>query len=124
MESSIAAWQEDGEVFFSAAVRDLTERYSAENQRIEQEKFNSVLEMAGAVCHELNQPLQVIMGYAEMLQRSLSPDSPQQPKVDKIAAQAAKLGEITKKLAAITRYETKGYIQKTRIVDIQKASEE
>ncbi len=123
MESSMAAWEEDGEVFFSAAIRDLSDRYSAENQRIAQEKFNSVLEMAGAVCHELNQPLQVIMGYAEMLQRSLSPDSPQQPQVGKIASQAAKLGEITKKLAAITRYETKGYIQKTRIVDIHKASE-
>ena len=123
MEISVAAWQESDAVLFSATIRDLSERHSAEIQRIEQEKLNSVLEMAGAVCHELNQPLQVILGYAEMLQQSLPPDSPHQLRVEKIASQAAKLGDITKKLAAITRYETKSYIQKTRIVDIHKASE-
>ena len=123
LESSMAAWQEGTTVFFSATIRDLTERHTAEEQRIEQEKLNSVLEMAGAVCHELNQPLQVIMGYAEMLQQNLPPDSPQQLRVEKIAAQAEKLGNITQKLADITRYETKSYIQKTRIVDIHKASE-
>jgi two-component system, cell cycle sensor histidine kinase and response regulator CckA len=123
MEGSMAAWQEDDEVFFSATIRDLSERYNTEAQRIEREKLNSVLEMAGAVCHELNQPLQVIMGYAEMLQQNLPPDSPQQLRVEKISAQAEKLGNITQKLAAITRYETKSYIQKTRIVDIHKASE-
>ena len=123
LETSMAAWPEGNSVFFSATIRDLTERHSAEEQRIEQEKLNSILELAGAVCHELNQPLQVIMGYAEMLQQSLSPDSPQHSRIEKISAQAAKLGDITKKLAAITRYETKSYIQKTRIVDIQKASQ-
>ena len=92
-------------------------------KRIEREKLNSVLEIAGAVCHELNQPLQVIMGYTEMLQQNFSPGSPHFAKVTMISDQAAKLGSITKKLAAVTRYETKNYIQKTRIVDIHKASE-
>ena len=123
MEISLAAWQEGDALLFSATIRDLTERHIAEQQRIEQEKLNSVLEMAGAVCHELNQPLQVILGYAEMLQQNFPPDSPQLAKAEKIVDQAAKLGDITKKLSAITRYETKSYIQKTRRVDIHKASE-
>ncbi len=33
----------------------------------EREKLQGLLEMAGAVCHELNQPLQVVSGFSEML---------------------------------------------------------
>jgi signal transduction histidine kinase len=36
-----------------------------QNEMREREKFQGVLEMAGAVCHELNQPLQSVYGYSE-----------------------------------------------------------
>jgi signal transduction histidine kinase len=31
------------------------------------EKLQAVLELAGAVCHELNQPIQAILGHSELL---------------------------------------------------------
>jgi len=34
-----------------------------QNKMLEQEKLRGVLEMAGAVCHELNQPLQTVSGF-------------------------------------------------------------
>jgi DNA-binding response OmpR family regulator len=42
----------------------------------EKEKFQGVLEMAGAVCHEINQPLMVISGYSEILLMDVPCDHP------------------------------------------------
>jgi C4-dicarboxylate-specific signal transduction histidine kinase len=58
-----------------------------EGVRVETEKLQAIIEMAGAVCHELNQPLQSIYGYCE-----------------------------TKKLMRVKRYETKDYL-KGKVID-------
>ncbi|MEQ8204397.1 MAG: ABC transporter substrate binding protein, partial [Smithellaceae bacterium] len=46
---------------------DITDRKQAEEERLRGEKLQGVLEMAGTVCHEMNQPMQIISGYSEML---------------------------------------------------------
>jgi PAS domain S-box-containing protein len=46
-------------------ISNITWRKEAQEQRIQEEKLKGVIEMAGAVCHELNQPLQAISGYSE-----------------------------------------------------------
>jgi len=92
-----------------------------QNALAEKEKFQGVLEMAGAVCHELNQPLMVISGYSEMLQIDLSEDDPQYKMIRNISEQVYRLGAITKKLMSITRYKAKNYLA-GNIVDIDEAS--
>ncbi len=87
----------------------------------EQEKFRGVLEMAGAVCHELNQPLQAISGYSELLLMSLKEGDPHHEQIGKIKGLVDRMGEITKKLMGITKYKTKGYLN-GNIIDIDKAS--
>jgi PAS domain S-box-containing protein len=49
------------------APRDISARKQAEEARYHHEKIKGVLEMAGAICHEMNQPMQVISGYSEIL---------------------------------------------------------
>ena len=46
---------------------DISEQKQAEQERIKKEKLQGVIEMAGAVCHELNQPMQVVLGISELL---------------------------------------------------------
>jgi phosphoglycerate-specific signal transduction histidine kinase len=76
--------------------------------RLQRERLQGVLEMAGAVCHELNQPMQVLSAYCE---RSL-----------KTAMEGNSLnGVIVRKLERIASYETKVYIEGKRIIDIDKA---
>ena len=77
--------------------------------------------MAGAVCHELNQPMQGISGYSELLLMHVSEDSPLHEKLKKIIEQINRMGKITNKLTRITYYEAKDYL-KGKIVDIDKAS--
>jgi phosphoserine phosphatase RsbU/P len=90
----------------------------------EKQKLVGALEMAGAVCHELNQPLHVILGYSELLLRDLSQSDPNFAVLDTIKSQIGKIGTLTNKIMNIWRYETRDYLGGThRIVDIEKASQ-
>ena len=85
--------------------------------------MQGVLEMAGAVCHEMNQPLMAIYGYLDLISMNIASDDPLFGKVSKIAEQSDRLGRITQKLMTITKYETKDYLQ-GKIIDIEKSSKD
>ena len=87
----------------------------------EKDRLQGVLELSGAVCHEMNQPLMSIQGYFDLILMDISEDSPFYSKINKIQVQMDRLSDITKKLMEISRYETKDYL-KEKIVDISKAS--
>lgn len=102
---------------------DLTEKNKAARERMQKEKFKGVLETAGAVCHELNQPLQVLSGYAEMALAGQTADGAIGPeRARKILRQTERMAEITRKLQQITCYETMAYGNHSRIIDIEKAA--
>ena len=94
----------------------------AEEEHLARERLEVSLQMAGAVCHELNQPLQKLSGYVETILSSLSADDPNYDNVAKIMSFARQMGRITGKLMRITRYETKDYVQGIKIVDIDRAA--
>ena len=98
-------------------------RHRSESERIYREKLQAVLETAGAICHELNQPMMAISGHTELLMDTLDQNDPVYPKIAKIKSQVERMGAITQKLMGITRYETKDYAGNTKIIDIRKASE-
>ncbi len=87
----------------------------------EREKLKGVLEMAGAVTHELNQPLQSVFGYAELLMNNLKPEDPHYRILSKIIHGVQRIGELTHKFVTITHYQSKAYLDDT-IIDIDKAS--
>ena len=82
---------------------------------MEKERLQGVLEMAGAVCHEINQPLQTILGYSTLYQDN---DAISSKELNNIRTQASRIGRITKRLSNITQYKTVSYPGDTRIVDI------
>ena len=103
-------------------ISDISWRKHAEQERIQREKLQGVLEMAGAVCHELNQPLQVVSVCSERLLNAISEDSPLYNQAQKIAEKFDMIVEITRKLQSMTKYETKHYMEGTKIIDIDEAS--
>jgi PAS domain S-box-containing protein len=105
-----------------AITADISQRELVQQEKYEKERLQGVLEMAGAVCHEINQPLQAILGYSELLLLSSKPDELKDNKLMSIKNQASRLGEITKKLSTITHYRTLDYPGDTKIVDIWNAS--
>jgi len=88
---------------------------------LENEKLQSIIEIAGAVCHKMNQPLQVVLGLSELLLLDFKKSDPLYEKIKTLKEQTETMGEITQKLMHITRYETEAYL-KSKIVDIDKSS--
>jgi sigma-B regulation protein RsbU (phosphoserine phosphatase) len=89
---------------------------------MQREKLRGVLEMAGATCHEFNQPMQVISGYCELLLKQVPKESQVYGQVAKILDAVDSMIKVTRKLQSITRYETREYIKGSMIIDIDKAS--
>lgn len=99
-------------------VSDISWRKREEERKIEKEKLMGVIEMAGAVCHEMNQPLQAAMfECAHALD-----ENPENKMIAKLKGHLGSIGKITRRVMNITRYETRDYIQGRKIIDIEKAS--
>ncbi|MEN6622012.1 MAG: PAS domain S-box protein [Smithella sp.] len=103
--------------------RDVTDQKREELEKLRLEKLQGVLEMAGAICHEMNQPLQIISGLSELLSTNICENDPIREKMETISKQICRMATITKKLMTIKDYETQDYAGISRIVDIDKSSD-
>ncbi len=104
-----------------SVLTDATDRKKSEEMIREKDRLQGVLELSGAVCHEMNQPLMSIQGYFDLFTMDIPDGDPMHERINKIQEQIERLTNITKKLMEISRYETKNYL-KEKIVDIAKAS--
>ncbi len=77
-----------------------------QNKMGEREKLKGMLEMTGKVCHEFNQPLQILSGISELLLLKVSEDDQLYKKICKIKEQVDRMGTITLKLLGISKGET------------------
>ncbi len=100
---------------------DISEHKQAQLVLMERKKLQGVIEMSGAVCHEMNQPLQVVSGLCELIMLDADETDPFFERLQTIYRQVGEMGRITGKLMDITRYRTKEYLAE-RIIDIDEAS--
>lgn len=112
----------------AALYRDLQQAYqalqTAQEQLMEAERQKIAMQMAGAAAHELNQPLTVVVGYSSILARTIKPDDPKFPVVEKIERNAQKMNEIVKRLGQLTQYKTREYLHGEEIVDIREEDDD
>ena len=118
---AIAAADSAGAPTCRMVVSDITEHKKAEDALLEKERLQGVLEMAGAICHELSQPLQVISGFASILLMDIKESHPLYKPIKGIEAGISRADTLMKKIMGITRYQSKPYLKNT-IIDIEKAS--
>jgi PAS domain S-box-containing protein len=112
----------NGQLAILGTLLDISDRKRAEEEQLHREKLQSILEMAGAICHEMNQPMQIISGYSELLLKNISENDPIHGKLDMIHKQTQRMGSITRKLMKIKEYQTQDYAGVSRIIDINKSS--
>ncbi|WP_080798933.1 PAS domain S-box protein [Desulfamplus magnetovallimortis] len=112
---------QDGELLVASSVRDITRRKLAEKEIREKEKLAVVIETAGAVCHELNQPLHIITGCCELLEQETEVSENVRRKIEIILREVNRMAKLNHNLLNITSYKTKSYME-ARIIDIQQAS--
>ena len=112
----------DEEEVILLALEDITENKRHEQVQLEKEKLATVMKTVGAVCHEINQPLMIVLGLTEIMMEDLPEDHIQSENLRQIKEQVERLGTITKKLSTITKYRTKPYL-KGEIIDLDLASD-
>lgn len=100
---------------------DISEQKQTQLELMERKKLQGVIEMSGAVCHEMNQPLQVLSGICELIMLDADESDPLFERLQTIYRQVGEMGRITGKLMDITRYRTKEYLRE-RIIDIDESS--
>lgn len=82
----------------------------------------AVSELAGAVNHELNQPLTVIIGRIQLVRRGGASLAEINQALQVIEEQAKRMADIVQKIGRIHDYTTKPYPGGRAIIDIEKAS--
>ena len=87
-------------------------------EREKQRQNEAVMALAGAVAHELNQPLTVILGHIFILQKELEDLSADiRTRMSQVTESAEMMAVIVQKLSKITHYETQPYVKNVTIVD-------
>jgi CheY-like chemotaxis protein len=69
--------------------------------------YKEILETAAEVCHKLNQPLQYVMGTVQFLLMDMSTEDKLFERLDMVRQKAELMGDITRKLTALTRHGAK-----------------
>lgn len=105
-----------------AVFSDITALKKSEVQRIEGEKLKAAIETAGAVCHEMNQPLQVLTARIELMLMGVDEGGADWQNLKKLQKQVERLGDITNRLITLTKYRTKAYADGDDILDLERSS--
>jgi len=119
----VIKWDQDGRPSRMIGTHtDITSRKRAEEEEKHSEKLSAALEMAGAICHELNQPLQVISGRIDLLSME-SKDERAHKALEIISDQIRRIGTITKKLMGLRKYSNRAYAGTMKIANIDQTPE-
>lgn len=105
-----------------ARVRVMLRLRDLQRQLVEQERLRALVEMAGAAAHELNQPLTVLQGHVELLQRELADLVGVQARCGRILEAAGRISAIVRGMGEVRRYRTRPYAGTQEIIDLAAAA--
>lgn len=112
----------DGRQVHLGVWNDIHQEKMAEQKALESARLRGALDTAGAACHEINQPLQAIMGQLELLSRRLGHDEAAKDKIEQALTEVDRLAEIISRLNRITVHKTKEYLSGQEILDLDKST--
>jgi signal transduction histidine kinase len=98
----------------------LAELEHAQAQLVQSEKLASLGLLAGGVAHEINNPLMVILGRAELLLQDLAADAPAARDLDTIRRETVRIADIVRNLLQFSR---EGHDGAVGPVDVNRAVE-
>ncbi|MEK3884338.1 ATP-binding protein [Paenibacillus sp. PL2-23] len=67
-EMSLNCWQVNGEYYWSAIIRDLTERKRTQQLLLNSEKLSIAGQLAAGIAHEIRNPLTAIKGFHQLME--------------------------------------------------------
>ncbi len=94
----------------------------AERALAQAARDETIVQLAGAVAHELNQPLTVVISSAELISRRDHSHEEIVAVAGRMVEASERMADIVVKLQRATCYRAKPYVGKVQIVDLDKAS--
>jgi DNA-binding response OmpR family regulator len=94
---------------------------------IELERKMAVVQVAATAAHEINNPLTGIFGYLDLLRASVESGATKEALltyIDKISGQAVRVRDTVARLSTLKEVQTKEYLGKQRILDLNTAKGE
>ncbi|MDP6778850.1 MAG: response regulator [Candidatus Latescibacteria bacterium] len=88
-----------------------------QDRLIEAERSRVLVQAAGAAAHEINQPLTVLMGNAQILLMRMPEDDPHRKTIETLLKSSERISGIVKQMGEIREYITKPYIDGVEIID-------
>lgn len=85
----------------------------------EREKEIALAELAGALAHELNQPLTTINSRIFLIEKKMPEDDPTRSNLELIRKEVDRMANIVKRIGQVTSYETKSYAGRAQIIDLR-----
>lgn len=82
---------------------DITQRKKLEDEIRQAQKMEAIGTLAGGIAHDFNNVLAAIIGFAEMVEEDLPPDSNSRGQVQKILKAASRGAELVRQILAFSR---------------------
>ena len=101
---------------------DMTHMKKAQEERLARKTLQAAIETAGAACHELNQPLQVMTVVTECALEEVTKGSQLEQDLKDLMVNIQKMARATRHLSNITSYKTISYSEHSDILDLEKSS--
>jgi signal transduction histidine kinase len=98
-------------------MRDITQRRQTEHQMLRAQRLESIGTLAGGVAHEINNPINGIMNYAQLIQDRLEPGSPLAEYTSEILHETQRVADIVRNLLTFARNDKESH-SPARIEDI------
>lgn len=107
----------DNRLLVISIAHDFTEREMFRAQVIQSQKLDAIGTLAGGVAHEINNPINGIMGYAQLIKDNLEPESPEQEFASEIIKETKRVATIVKNLLTFARQDKENH-SPARMTDI------
>lgn len=85
---------------------------------VERSRLRTAIEMAGAVAHEIRQPLTVLVTYFDLLKHKFAGDPELVKELGMMSMQCRRIDAMIEKMLNITEYRSRAYVGDIRITDL------
>ena len=89
---------------YEALQREVDERKKTEGQLRQTQKLEAIGTLAGGIAHDFNNILAGIIGFVEMVQEDVTPDSPEKKRLDLVLKGAHRGRDLVKQILSFSRH--------------------
>lgn len=110
--------------FVEVLNRMSTQLKKNQDMEVKLQKLETISQVAISVNHEINNPLMIIMGHAEILKKLIPPENEKiEKKLNSIISECHRISEVTKKLKEIKNPIIEKYVSEdTTMIDLKRSS--